>query len=554
MMAIDQIKARGGNLFQRGSLLSLWQELADNFQPDLEFTVRRTIGTDYASNLMTSFPLLMQRDLTNAFAAMLRPTSKPWFKLSTNRPDREDTEAKQYLEWATKLQRNAMYDLPAQFNRATKETDAYFSLIGQGVIQVDMYRPLDGSTPHLLHRAWNPRDCAWAESHTGQIDTMFRVWEAFAFDLVQTFPDTVNEEVRRNARERPYDMVKVWHVVMPAELYNAMDGVDKKINQKWVSLFIDVEHDTLLEVKGQLVFNYVVPRWRMISGSQYAHSPVTMAALPDARLIQAISRVLLEAGEKAVNPPMIGVREALRSDLQVFAGGFTAVDAEYDERLGEVLRPLTQDTKNLAFGEKLLQDIRMQLTSAFMLNKLNLPPAMGGDKMTAYEVAQRTQEFIRNALPLFEPMEVEYNGALCELDFQLLLNNSVEMRQRIPESIRGVEYKFVFESPLKEAMEKIKVGQFTEGGQILVQAQALDPSAAVIINGKKAVRDVMSVVVPADWLRTETEVDRLLADQAAQQKQDQMMAMLAEGAGAASDLGSALKSGAEAAQLGGIAA
>jgi hypothetical protein len=64
----------------------------------------------------------------------------------------------------------------------------------------------------------------------------------------------------------------------------------------------------------------------------------------------------------------------------------------------------------------------------------------------------------------------------------------------------------------------------------------------------------MSVVVPADWLRTETEVDRLLADQAAQQKQDQMMAMLAEGAGAASDLGSALKSGAEAAQLGGIAA
>jgi hypothetical protein len=40
--------------------------------------------------------------------------------------------------------------------------------------------------------------------------------------------------------------------------------------------------------------------------------------------------------------------------------------------------------------------------------------------MTAYEVGQRIQEYIRGALPLFEPMEMEYNGALCERTFEIL--------------------------------------------------------------------------------------------------------------------------------------
>ncbi|MTV47254.1 portal protein, partial [Streptococcus pneumoniae] len=78
-------------------------------------------------------------------------------------------------------------------------------------------------------------------------------------------------------------------------------------------------------------------------GSQYAHSPAVVAALPDARLLQQITAVILEAGEKAITPPMVGVQEAIRGDVAVYAGGITWVDAEYDERLGEVLRPMTSD-------------------------------------------------------------------------------------------------------------------------------------------------------------------------------------------------------------------
>jgi hypothetical protein len=341
MKALDQIKARGGQMFERGSWLSLQQEIADNFFPQrADFTATRSLGTDFASNLMTSYPIMMHRDLSNGIGGMCRPSGKKWFGIRTNRPDKEDTEARQFLEWLTNLQRSAMYDRPAQFVRATKECDADYAAFGQGAMQVDMYRPPNGSTPHLLHRTWHLRDVVWGESHTGQIDTVYRKWEAFAFDLVQQFPKTVSQEVKDRALKDPYTKVKCWHVLMPAEQYNSMDGVEKKINQPFVSLYIDVDNDIELECVGQLVFNYVIPRWQTMSGSQYAISPVTMASLPEARLHQALMRVMLEAGEKAVNPPMIGVREAMRTDLEIFAGGFTAIDAEYDERLGEVLRPL----------------------------------------------------------------------------------------------------------------------------------------------------------------------------------------------------------------------
>lgn len=50
---------------------------------------------------------------------------------------------------------------------------------------------------------------------------------------------------------------------------------------------------------------------------------------------------LVERGPEPDPPkpePLIPVQEALRSDVAVYSGGITWIDAEYDERLGEALR------------------------------------------------------------------------------------------------------------------------------------------------------------------------------------------------------------------------
>ena len=535
---IDFIKAQSEKAFDRGALASLWQEAAEQFYPErADFTATRYIGTDFAANLMTSYPIIVRRDLGNTFSSMLRPTAKDWFHIRSARPDREDTESKQYLEWLTGLLKNAMYDRASQFTRATKEADHDFATFGNAVIQSELYRPADGSTPHLLHRCWHLRDVAWFENETGKVATVYRKWnDGTALDILKKFPATIHYRMKDKAEKDPFGKVKIQHIVLPQMVYDSLDGA-KKVRQPFVSIYFDAENDCLLEEVGLWRNGYTVPRFQTVSGSQYAFSPFTVAGLPDARLIQAITRVLLEAGEKATNPPMIAVEDAIRSDIGVMAGGVTWVDADYDERLGEVLRPITQDTKGLQFGLELVRDIRMQLKDAGFLSKLNLPPQT--KEMTAYEVAQRVQEFIRNALPLFEPVEEDYNGQLCETDLEILMRADPEILKRMPDSLRGTDYRFAFESPLRDAVDKAKVGQFQEAGQIIAQAQALDPSAAFILDGEVAVRDVMEAVTPAKWLRPADAVTKMTQNAAAAAKQQQLLDMLGKGAAVAKDAAAA---------------
>ena len=535
MSCIKSIKDRSEQLFgKRSGLLTLWQDIADNFAPmRADFTTIRNIGDEVARGLMTSYPVIACRQLGDSFGAMLRPSAKEWFKIGTNRPDKEDTVSKQWLEWAGKFAKNVMYDRRGMFSRATKEADHDFAAFGQACLSIEMNPQRNG----LLYRSWHLRDVAWMEGPTGSIETVYHKWKPTCAELVKLFPKTVHQKVREKMVKEPFAEVNVIHCVMPSEDYAGMEG-GKQFRQPFVSCYIDTDNDCEMECVGAWTAHYVIPRWSTVSGSQYAHSPAVVAGLPDARLIQQVTRVLLEAGEKATNPPMLAVQEAIRGDVSIYAGGITWVDAEYDERLGEVLRPLTQDKSGLAFGMEMMQDLRTQLSDAFYLSKLNLPP-VGGPDMTAYEVGQRVQEFIRNALPLFEPMEQDYNGQVCDQTLELMLHASPELRNSVPKNLQGAEIRFTFESPLKDAIEKIKVGQFMEAQQVLAAAIQLDPSVALVLDNNKATRDVLGAVVPAAWLRTDADAQAMAAEQQAQQQSAQLLAMMEQGSVVAKNLGEA---------------
>lgn len=513
---VKQLIEIGDKLFsKRLSLVSLWQEVADNFYVERgDFTVSRSMGTDFAEHLMTSYPLLARRDLGNAFSGMLRPTSKDWFAMRTGR-DVRDIDGRRWLEWATGVQKRAMYDRRTQFVRATKEGDHDFAAFGQCVISVEMSRNLDG----LLYRCWHLRDVAWCENEDGEIDHAQRKWSPSVYELSRIFRGNIHPTLKDKLEKEPYCEVQCRHIVVPAEMYRG----EKQWRTPYVSLFVDIENKHVMEETGVRTFPYVIPRWQTVSGSQYAYSPATVCALPDARLIQAMTRVLLEAGEKATNPPMIAVQEAIRSDIAIYAGGITWADAQYDERLGEVLRPITNDKTGIPLGLEMQQDIREQISSAFYLNKLNLP-MMAGD-MTATEVSQRVQEYIRQALPLFEPMEDQYNGALCERTFDLLFNNGAfGPPDNIPESLRGEEVLFRFESPLQDAVERQKGQVFMEASAILAQAATLAPEAPVIVDAVSALREVLQGIgVPASWTRSEEDVQAILQDQAAKAEAAQLL-------------------------------
>jgi hypothetical protein len=534
MIDTKKLIAQGDQLFQnRSTLMLLWQDIGEQFYCErADFTVKREIGDDYAGNLTTSYPLLVRRELGDAISSMLRPRGQEWFGITVEREELLDNSGKQWLEWASGVQKRAMYDRLSQFVRATKEGDHDFASFGQCVISVEA----DWSTTSLLYRCWHLRDVVWCERYNGMIGDIHRNWCPDIRTLHAIFgKDKLHRNIADKLDKEPYCTVKCRHIVIPTDQY---DG-DQKYRTPYVSLYIDLENNHLISETASWSQIYCIPRWQTVSGSQYAYSPATVAALPDARLLQAMTLTLLEAGEMAVRPPMIATKEAIRGDVSIYAGGITWVDAQYDERLGEVLRPISQDKSGLPFGMEVSDEKKQMLAQAFYLNRLTLPPSDG--EMTAYEVSVRTQEYIRNALPLFEPMENEYNGALCEMTFELLMRaGTFGPAQEFPKSIRNQNVRFRFESPLHQAIERQKGQKFVEAKSLLREAAELDPASVATVDARKALRDALTGIgVKADWMRSEEDVEAHAQKMAQHQEAQQAMAMAQQGAEVAATAGKA---------------
>lgn len=546
-MTPKSLNELANNLFsKRGSLMSLWQEQAEQFYVErADFTTTRSAGEDFAAHLTTSFPLLCRREMGDAVGQMLRPTNKVWLHAVPEDPSISDNESKRWLEWTDKVMRSAMYDPVSQFARASKQADHDYVTFGQAAISIELGRHRDS----LLYRTWHLKDVVWRENQDGVNDFVGRKWNVAVSDLIRLFPRAeLDPKIHQMARKNPFHEIEVKHIVCDAEMADMNTR-----GRPRVSIYYDCKHERVIEQEPIWNRIYRIPRWATIAGSQYAFSPATVAALPEARLLQAMALTLLEAGEKAVNPPLIATKDAVKSDMQQFPGGVTWVDMEYDERLGEALRAMNIDTKGLPFGLDMVQDSRSVLQQCFFLNKLRAFNPNQDPSMTAFQAGQIVQEYIRGALPLFEPMELEYNGAIAEETFELMYRHGAfGSPQDIPKPLRGADVGFRYESPLHDAIEQQKGVKFMEFSQLIATAIQLDPAVAHLPKAKDILRDVADGVrIPAKWLRSETEVQDIERRMAQDAEQQRAIDSLAQGAAISKDLGAARKDAAEAAAVGG---
>jgi hypothetical protein len=522
---VRDLVEQGDKLFsKRVRLDTLWQTLAENFYPErADFTTSRDMGDEITSHLITGVPAMARRDLANTLSSMLRPRTKRWFHARTASEDiNRDVEARTWLDNKSDILHRVMYDQRAQFVRATKEGDNDFATFGQCVIQIEPNRNLDG----LLYRCWHLRDIAFCENVELVIDVVHRNWQIEAREMARLFPKTTAPAILTTLDKDPYREVKCRHIIIPFDQYDYTYKAEKpRRNAPYISIYVDAENDVILEEVPVVTNPYVIPRWVTVSGSQYAYSPAAMIALPDARMLQQISLTLLEAGQKAVDPPMKAMGEVITGGVNLMAGGITWVDSDYDEKTGKALETIPIDTRGLNWGTQLQAKIEMMIQEAFFLNKVVMPEAASGDR-TAYEMQKRVEEYVRQALPLFEPMEVEYNGQICEKSFELSMRMGFfGSKFDIPEILRGKDVRFQFESPLAAATERAKVEAFNEGGEMLVRTMQVQPDVINDVNIDRAFRDAFGAVTPAEWLVPEPEaLERKIA-----QRQQQAEAAAMQG-------------------------
>ena len=550
-----ELIGRGDGLFtKRLPILSLWQQISELFNPmRADYTWVRSIGMEFYAHLMTGIPDMASRDLANAINAMLRPPGQTWFHARTqSEMVNRDQNARIWLDWASELMRQAMYDNMSGWSRAAKEADRDFVTIGNACISIRPNMTFNG----LLYKTLHMRDVAWSEGPDGRINEIHSKRMVSKRNLVKLFPKTCSQKVKDDCDpSKPGDPngdVACRHIVLPSDEYdssqssseNTIDGV-KKSRRKlpFTSLWIDVQNETILEEIGQHQLGYIPPRWDTSAGFGYGYSPSTGVNIADARMLQQITLTLLEAGQKAVDPPYKAVGEAIQGGVNLYAGGISWVDAEYDERTGAALEPLLSTNPNLGWGTDREKRIAEIIANGHFLNQIKLPDA--SHARTAYEVQKLWEEFIRTTTPLFEPIQAEYNGAVCDQSFEMMLRmNAFGDMKQMPQVLRGQDIRFIFDSPLTVAATRANAQAFTSVLQLTQGAVAVDPNVAVDWDVDTAYRDaVEGSGAPARWLISKDKADAIKAqkrkEQAAAQATQQQLATADQGANVATKIGAA---------------
>lgn len=519
----------GNGLFtKKRSWDELQQEIAEQVYPlRADFTSPFTLGEDFGENLMDSYPVQARETLGNTIGALLRQGD--WFEVKTGIEELdEDPENARYLESVTSHFRTLVYDRRAKFVRATNEADMDWVSFGNPVLSVETNR----DAQHLYFRSWHPRDCAWMENDIGQIDHLQRNMPTTARTMKKRWPKTIASEVAQYANTDPTKEFKVRHIVLP---FDEVYGDDKEKRKKYkdsefCSFYIDVENEVILAESPMPVFNYVVPRWRTISGFRQAFSPASINSLPDARMLQTLARILMEEGEKAVDPPTVAKGEIFRDAVNLYAGGMTYVDLDENEKLQDVFQTVASGT-NMQIGLEMKQDVRNLIAESWLLNKITLPPR----GKTAYETQALLEEYRRSILPFTGPVESEYHLPLLDVAFQIAVRNRA-FRQPMPDALEDQEITFQFDSPLNTAEGRQHVQAFQESIQILAGASQFDQTIPATMDFKKMTKDaVKGTGSPADWFadeETEQEGEEAIRQT---QRLQQMASVLREGAGVAKD-------------------
>ena len=527
------IKIGDGLFSKKRQWDQLCQDIAENFYPlRADFTTKFTLGDDFSEDLMESYPVQARETLANTIGALLRQGD--WFEVKTGDEDiDEDPLNARWLEYATGAFRKLIYDRRAGFVRATNEADHDWVAFGNPVLSVEENQ----SREHFLFKSWHPKECAWMVNGNGVVDHLQRDMPSSARAMKARWKDKIHPEVKRACETDPSKEFKVRHIVMPVdEIYGDDKGKRQQYGKnEFVSMYIDCEHETVLGEGPLAAFNYVVPRWRTVSGFPQAFSPATINALPDGRMLQKLAMILLEEGEKAIDPPTIAKGEIFRDAVNLYAGGMTYVDLDSDEKLQDVFQTVNGGG-NISIGLEMKQDVRMMIAESFLLNKITLPP----QQKTAFETQARLEEYRRAILPFTGPIESEYHLPLLDVAFQMAVRNKAFDLREMPKALSEADVTFMFDGPLNTAEGRQNVQAFQESVQILAGAAQFDQTVPTLMNFKQMTKDaVRGTQAPADWFADE-EVQQTEEEQAKSVAGlQQAAAVLQQGAGVGKEVADA---------------
>ena len=489
---------------------SHWEEIAERVLPRSRiFTGELTEGDKRTSKLYDATAALACERFASAVESLLTPRGARWHQLRSSNPLlNKDHQVRLWFDQVTSIMFAHRYSPKSFFSSQMHE--GYMSIGAFGTAGMFVDEHPDGG---LMYRHVHLSDLYIAENEMGRIDTVFRTFKVTARQALRMFEDgDLSSNLRKLAAEKPDDKVELLHVCCPRTDRDPT-ARDRK-NRKFFSGYYEVKEQQLIEEGGMDDMGYILSRYNTGPREVYGRSPA-MTVLPDIKMINEMSKTIIRAGQKAVDPPLIIADDGVI--LPVNAKPGAATFARMDGRSQAPIQPLFTGAR-VDIGLDMMEQRRRMINDSFLVTLFQI--LVESPQMTATEVLQRSQEKGALLAPTVGRQQSETLGPLIERELSVLSEQGLIPPKPPLLDEAGGEYEIEYVSPLTQAMrapEGVGILRTLESVQAIA---AVDPSVMDNFDTDEITRSLAEINgAPQRILRDEEEV----AEMRGQRQQAEMM-------------------------------
>lgn len=444
----------------------------------------------------------------------------------------KDPEALLWLDIVADIIYDCYSDPEVNFNPSIHE--AYLDLASFGTAILN--QEWDYKVNNIVFKDFPLAECYFIENSQGKVDTIWREFEWTGRQIEDFFSDDefkgakkLSEAVNKDkGRDKSFTMIH--HVCPRTERgYGKMIATQKAFASYWVC---STTQETLRE-SGYDGFPYQVSRWVKLGGEVYGRGPA-MKCLPDLKSLQAMERVMLKAGQKAVDPPLVVPDDGFLLPIKTAPGSLI-----FKESGAEKIEAL-EFKGNLQFGREQADQKREYIRKCFYSEWLKR--FHKNREQSATEVNDDRDEMLRFLAPMLGRQQTELLGPTIQRTYALLAAKG--KIPPAPQILKGKTLKIGYINSAARAQQSVKADRISRFLQDVIPMSQVDQGVMDNID-----MDQMMAVyalargVPRQVLRDPRAV-AMLRQQRQQMQQAQQAAQIAEPAS------NAVKNIAQAQQLG----
>jgi hypothetical protein len=356
----------------------------------------------------------------------------------------------------------------------------------------------------LFYKTLHMSECFIQENYYGRVDTVHRLYCCTLRDVADEHGlENLSEKSQRDF-EVPGNRnkeIEILHVVRPNNKYEpGYLGVKGK---RVESIYIELGEKHMISRKG--FHSNPIPVSRHITGprDEYGRSPA-MKTLATVKGVNTMALTLLDAGNRAVDPPLLHPEDSDITKIVNRPGGATAGGVSEDGK--QLIIPL-QTGGELPIGLELIEGERAIIKRSFLEEYFRLL-SDPSDRMTATQVLEQVQKEGVLIAPFASRRETEKLGPQVERELDIMMRAG--RIEPFPDEVLEAGAKPVAQmtNPLSRMAKADEVTGFTRLVEIGIQAAGAGaPRALKRINFDKGMALAADVLgVPPDLVYSDEEM------------------------------------------------